>query len=71
MHRADRRRVHIRIEPGQLFPDLRRPPARPVLLPDAERAAKAKCTWFVLSKGSLFVPNRGMAISILSYGFDL
>ena len=32
MHRADRRRGHIRIEPGQLFPDLRRPPARPVLL---------------------------------------
>jgi len=32
MHRADRGRVHIRIKPGQSFPDLRRPPARLVLL---------------------------------------
>ena len=32
MHRADRRRVDIRIEAGQLFPDLRRAPARLVLL---------------------------------------
>src|SRR5580704_18263496 len=32
MHRADRGRVDVRIEAGQLFPDLRRPPARLVLL---------------------------------------
>jgi hypothetical protein len=32
MHRADRGRVHIRIKPGQSFPDLGRPPARLVLL---------------------------------------
>src|SRR5262249_48565551 len=32
MHCADRGRVHIRIKPGQSFPDLRRPPARLVLL---------------------------------------
>jgi hypothetical protein len=32
MYRADRRGVHIRIEPGELLPDLRRAPARFVLL---------------------------------------
>ena len=32
MHRADRRCMHIRIEPRQLLPDLRRAPTRLVLL---------------------------------------
>src|SRR5947208_11178807 len=38
MHRADRRRVHLRIEACKPLPDLRSPPGRSILLqPDDQR----------------------------------